>query len=131
MKATLTQPLKVSGKGRNRLSKLSTAAQALYLPAGNEARIKAVYEKRDPRLTQTIITPYATYNGSGNSVDHTFTSRWPYYGADTDAPFDLRTDTQSHLYYLFRKFVAEGSSEMTNRENLRLTCLSSAMQQLY
>ena len=103
-------------KVENRLSKLSTAAQALYLPAGNEARIKAVYEKRDPRLTQTIITPYATYNGSGNSVDHTFTSRWPYYGADTDAPFDLRTDTQSHLYYLFRKFVAEGSSEMTNRE---------------
>ena len=95
---------------------MSTAALALYLPAGNEARIKAVYEKRDPRLTQTIITPYATYNGSGNSVDHTFTSRWPYYGADTDAPFDLRTDTQSHLYYLFRKFVAEGSSEMTNRE---------------
>lgn len=106
----------IKEKVESRLSKLSAAAQALYLPAGNEARIKAAYENRDPRLAQTIITPYATYNGSGNSVDHTFTSRWPYYGADTDAPFDLRTDTQSHLYYLFRKFVAEGSSEMTNRE---------------
>ena len=59
------------------------------------------------------------HDGSGNSVDHTFTSRWPYYGADTDYPYDLRTDTQSHLYYLFRKFVAEGSSEMTNREQSR------------
>ena len=37
-------------KVENRLSKLSTAAQALYLPAGNEARIKAVYEKTTPLL---------------------------------------------------------------------------------
>lgn len=106
----------VQGKVKDRLGKLSAEAQALYLPAGNEARIKAAYTDRDPRLAQTIITPYAAYNGSGNSVDHTFISRWPYYGADTAFPFDLRTDTQSHLYYLFRKFVAEGSSEMTNRE---------------
>lgn len=107
---------KIKAKVDGRLEKLSDKAKALYLPAGNEARIKAAYDSRDPRLAQTVITPYATYDGSGNSVDHTFTSRWPYYGADTDYPYDLRTDTQSHLYYLFRKFVAEGSSEMTNRE---------------
>ena len=107
---------KIKAKVDGRLEKLSDKAKAFYLPAGNEARIKAAYDSRDPRLAQTVITPYATYDGSGNSVDHTFTSRWPYYGADTDYPYDLRTDTQSHLYYLFRKFVAEGSSEMTNRE---------------
>ena len=28
-----------------------------YLPTGNEERIKAVYEERDPRMTQTFITP--------------------------------------------------------------------------
>ena len=29
-----------------------------YLDNGNEARIKAAYDKRDPRLKQTIVTPY-------------------------------------------------------------------------
>lgn len=106
----------IQGKVAARLALLSAKAQALYSPTRNEARIKKAYASRDPRLAQTFITPYALYNGSGNSIDHTFTSRWPYYGADTTVPFDMRTDTQSHFYYLFRKFVAEGSSEMTNRE---------------
>ncbi|MEO6932252.1 MAG: RagB/SusD family nutrient uptake outer membrane protein, partial [Chitinophagaceae bacterium] len=44
-----------------------TAAQtrgldmSLYLPSGNEARIKKAYENRDPRLNATVIVPYSTY----------------------------------------------------------------------
>lgn len=99
-----------------RLNLLSPEAQAKYLANGNEARIKSVYENRDPRLINTVITPYSTYDGSGNSIALTFTSRWPYVGYDTEAPYDLRTDTQSHYYYLFRKLVAEGTGEMSARD---------------
>ena len=86
-----------------------------YLPEGNEARIKKAYENRDPRLAASIITPYAEYDGANNSNAFTYTLRWPYRGYDTAAPFDLKTDTNNRFYYLFRKFVAEGPSEIPNR----------------
>ena len=94
------------------------ADMSKYLDSGNEARILAAYTNRDPRLQMTIITPYSQYLGSINSTDYTYTLRWPYrQGSDTAEPFDLRTDTNNRFYYLFRKFVAEGSSEIPNREN--------------
>ena len=93
------------------------ADMSKYLDSGNEARILAAYTNRDPRLQMTIITPYSQYLGSINSTDYTYTLRWPYrQGSDTAEPFDLRTDTNNRFYYLFRKFVAEGSSEIPNRE---------------
>lgn len=92
------------------------ADMSLYLDEGNEARILAAYADRDPRLAQTIITPYSEYVGSSNNTDYTYTLRWPYRGSDTSDPFDIRTDTNNRFYYLFRKFVAEGSSEISNRE---------------
>lgn len=91
------------------------ADMSKYLPEGNEARIQEAYAHRDPRLTATIITPYAEYHGANNSNEFTYTLRWPYRGFDTAAPFDLKTDTNNRFYYLFRKFVAEGASEIPNR----------------
>ena len=91
------------------------ADMSKYLPEGNEARIKKAYENRDPRLAASIITPYAEYDGANNSNAFTYTLRWPYRGYDTAAPFDLKTDTNNRFYYLFRKFVAEGPSEIPNR----------------
>lgn len=91
------------------------ADMSKYLPDGNEARIKKAYETRDPRLTASIITPYSTYEGAASSTAYTYTLRWPYRGSDVAEPFDLRTDTNNKLYYLFRKFVAEGASEIPNR----------------
>lgn len=91
------------------------ADMSKYLPNGNEARIKQAYANRDPRLTATIITPYSTYDGAAKTVAHTYTLRWPYRGSDTEAPFDLRTDTNTKLYYLFRKLVAEGPNETPDR----------------
>ncbi len=87
-----------------------------YLETGNEARIKAAYENRDPRLMATVITPYAEYFGANGATAYTYTLRWPYRGFDTADPFDLKTDTNNRYYYLFRKFVAEGASEIPNRE---------------
>ena len=91
------------------------ADMSKYLDEGNEARIKKAYENRDPRLTASIITPYSTYDGANGSNAYTYTLRWPYRGYDTAAPFDLKTDTNNRYYYLFRKFVAEGPSEIPNR----------------
>lgn len=87
-----------------------------YLPEGNEARIQKAYDSRDPRLQMTIITPYAKYNGANGANAFTYTLRWPYRGFDTSDPFDLKTDTNNRYYYLFRKFVAEGPTEIPNRE---------------
>lgn len=87
-----------------------------YLDNGNEIRIKAAYAHRDPRLTATVITPYSDYLGANSATPYTYTLRWPYRGFDTADPFDLKTDTNNRFYYLFRKFVAEGASEIPNRE---------------
>ena len=92
------------------------ADMSKYLPAGNEARIRKVYESRDPRLMASIITPYSTYLGAIDMDEHTYTLRWPYRGFDTSEPFDIRTHTSTIFYYLYRKFVYEGASETTNRE---------------
>lgn len=86
-----------------------------YLPEGNEARIKAIYEKRDPRMLQTMITPYSTVCGAVMSKDIDYTLRWPYRGYDDKEPYDVRTDTNVRFHYLYRKFVPESTSEYTDR----------------
>ena len=54
-----------------------------YLNSGNEARVKKAYESRDPRLQQTVITPYSAVNcyspyyNSGNPMQNKVL-RWPY-----------------------------------------------------
>lgn len=91
------------------------AKMELYLPDGNEARIKAVYDNRDPRMKATVITPYSLFNGAAGIDEYTYTLRWPYIGYDRKEPFDLRTDTNNKFYYLWRKWVYEGTS-IENRE---------------
>ena len=86
-----------------------------YLDQCTEARIRAVYENRDPRLMQTYITPYSEYLGSPNGIEYTYTLRWPFVQNDIEAPFDLRSDTAKYFYYLVRKFVSEGN-ELLYRE---------------
>ncbi|MDR1722853.1 MAG: RagB/SusD family nutrient uptake outer membrane protein [Tannerella sp.] len=85
-----------------------------YIDQGNEARIREVYERRDPRLMQAIITPYSTYDGNEAGIgNHTWTLRWPYC-LDAGEPYDIRTDTNSMFYYLWRKYVTE-NDECTTR----------------
>ncbi len=85
------------------------ADMSMYLPEGNEARIRRAYEDRDPRLMMSVITPYSTYLGSAGGEEHIYTLRWPYRGFDSREPFDIRTDTNNYFYYLWRKFVPEGN----------------------
>ena len=52
--------------------------------SGNEARLRAAYENRDPRLAAIAITPYSTYDGGASGSVVTYTSRYPY--RDWQAP---------------------------------------------
>jgi len=90
------------------------ADMSQYLPLGNEERILKVYANRDPRLRHNVITPYSTYAGVFGTNNATVTMRWPYR-SEAATGGDLRTDTQSFFYYLHRKFVYEGNSELLNR----------------
>ncbi len=94
----------------------SGADMTKYLTVGNEDRVKKAYDDRDPRLTATIITPYSTYLGANGTNPYTYTLRWPYRGFDTSAPFDVKTDTNTMFYYLWRKWVYEGATETPARD---------------
>ena len=61
-----------------------------------------------------IITPYSIFNGNASGIgNHTWTLRWPYC-LDAGEPYDIRTDTNSMFYYLWRKYVPE-NDECTTR----------------
>jgi len=87
---------------------------SVYLPAGNEARIKSAYSNRDPRLAANVITPYSDYLGVNGSANQSYVSRWPFR-SNTTPVWDVATDTKAYFYYLHRKFVYEGATETINR----------------
>ena len=83
-----------------------------YDATGNEARIKAAYADRDPRLAATAITPYAEYKGGASGAEVVYTMRFPY--RNWEAPqLDLRGSQTNQMLYMIRKFVAVGR-ESTN-----------------
>jgi starch-binding outer membrane protein, SusD/RagB family len=90
-----------------------------YLPVGNEARVAHAYSNRDPRLSQSIITPYSTYLGApiGTSADLTYTWRWPYRNMNPPTE-DIKNDKTNYALYWYRKFVYEGSSEGSKRDQV-------------
>ncbi|MFT4204161.1 MAG: RagB/SusD family nutrient uptake outer membrane protein [Chitinophagaceae bacterium] len=85
------------------------ASTSNYISVGNEARIAAAFANRDPRLAQTIITPYSTFTGTTSALttsNSTLTMRWPYR---SDVSYgDLRNDKTAYFLYWYRKFVPEG-----------------------
>lgn len=92
------------------------AKMSLYLPQGNEERIKKAYENRDPRLQANVVTPYATFRGAFNftDVESLQTMRWPFRGQAATGG-DIQSDTQINFYYFYRKFVIEGVSGLIDR----------------
>lgn len=95
---------------------LRGAKMSLYLPQGNEERIRKAYENRDPRLQANIVTPYSTFRGAYNftNVESLQFMRWPFRGqAQVDG--DIQSDTQINFFYFYRKFVAEGVNEIVDR----------------
>ena len=96
------------------ISQMATygADMSAYDATGNEARIKAAYANRDPRLAATAITPYAEYKGGASGAEVVYTMRYPY--RNWEAPqLDLRGSQTNQMLYMIRKFVAVGR-ESTN-----------------
>lgn len=88
------------------------ADMSKYMESGNEARVKAAYANRDPRLAAIAITPYSTYSGGASGSVATYTSRYPY--RDWQSPsLDLRYGNNEYMLYPIRKFVTKGR-EYTN-----------------
>lgn len=117
------------------LNKLDASIQVLYLPEGNEARLKKAYANRDPRLAMNVVTPYANFYGvnSNSSEAAWYTYRWPvagkYYAdqpkaepkANPALPEDYYTsgccNAQAEFKYIHRKFVGEGLEYMRRDQN--------------
>lgn len=79
-----------------------------YLNSGNEARIKEAYANRDPRLQQTVLTPYVpvnaykpNYNGDANQIGKQ--ARWPLKGQGTNGG-DFWLDKRTSAFYCYRKY---------------------------
>lgn len=90
-----------------------------YLPYGNEARLRRVFEDRDPRLEANFITPGGSFtggysfNGAGNAMQVFWRFPVDNYNAKPDVTHrdDMSTGTANGDYvpYFFRKFVYEGT----------------------
>ena len=117
------------------LNKLPEEIQAIYLPEGNEARLKTAYANRDPRLAYNVVTPYANYLGvnSNSTAEAWYTFRWPvagkYYAdqanAEPNANPELPNDyyasgfmnAQAEFKYIHRKFIGEGLEYLRREQN--------------
>jgi hypothetical protein len=115
----------------------SDAVRNLYLPEGNEARIKPVYANRDPRLSYNVITPYSDFLGvnDNSTAEGWYTARWPatnnakYYfnqasaepNANPALPEDYYTtggpNSTAIFYYMHRKFIGEGLEFLRRQDN--------------
>lgn len=108
--------------GSTGLESVSASAKALYKDEGNEARIKAAYADRDPRLAFNVVTPYAEFIGisSDRQSEGTYVYRYPsvnkaYFNDATSDGFYRAgytasgcANAQNELVYIHRKFVGEG-----------------------
>ena len=113
------------------------SVKELYMPEGNETRMKEAFANRDPRLAFNVITPFSNFLGvnSNSSEEGWYTSRWPatnngkYYFDQPQAEPALRDDlpedyyptgianAQANFYYMHRKFVGEGLEFLRRQDN--------------
>ncbi len=117
------------------LNKLDATVRTLYMPEGNEARLKKAYANRDPRLAYNVVTPYADFKGvnSNSTAEGMYTYRFPltgkYYSDQTSAEPNLNKslpatyytsgscNAQAELKYIHRKFVGEGLEYARRQSN--------------
>lgn len=86
-------------------------------PAKKEL-LRQIYENRDPRMEQTLITPYSMYHGCIGYNN----PKWMecVIGAGTNENYGYIRNNRGWYDYLFRKFVPEGNmnGQLTNREHV-------------
>lgn len=91
-----------------------------YKDSGNEARIRAAYDSRDPRLKQSVLTPYEPVtcfsNGYNNDEEmHNKALRWPLVNQGTDNG-DFWLDKRASAFYCYRKYVRYRKGELVERD---------------
>ena len=84
-----------------------------YLNLGNEERLRAAYDGRDPRLDKIVVTPYKPYKmineNSQKAID--FVRRWPHFKRQDAEPFsDLYPEFSSNMVYLWNKYIITDGS---------------------
>ena len=97
----------------------SSVMTTYYRETGNEARIKAAFENRDPRLQKSVFTPYSTaicyspYWNGGNEQE--LTLRWPLL--NNVAPYwDMWSDKRKTAFYMYRKYNETRKGRYINRD---------------
>lgn len=89
-------------------AKLSDDNKSVAEYPADKDKIRAIYESRDPRLEQTIITPYCHFLGCNGRTPKTIEYVLAV-GANETNGF-LRDNLGHHNYY-WRKFVPEGDMD--------------------
>lgn len=71
-------------------------------------KIRLAYESRDPRLEQSLITPYSYYNGCNGRIPKTM--QYVLAAGVNEANGFIR-DNLGHFNYYWRKFVPDGDMD--------------------
>lgn len=92
-----------------------------YLNEGNEDRIKKAYENRDPRLKQTIVTPYEPIdcfvpNQNNNNVMVGKELRWPYISRGTNGG-DFWPNIRVSAFYVYKKYNEFEKGAIVDRDH--------------
>ncbi len=110
-----------AGQIQERINRMGTEVfNKYYLKDGNEARLRSAYENRDPRLKQTVLTPYEpfdTYGPDYLSVDMIGKEvRWPFLlDAHADGK-DYYCGNEGEHMFLYRKYVYHLKGEIPGRD---------------
>ncbi len=92
-----------------------------YIDDGNEARIRKAYDGRDPRLAQTVVTPYEpincykpNYNKDETQINKKL--RWPIISQGGDGG-DVWLNDRGSAYYMYKKYVEFEKGALLNRDH--------------
>lgn len=92
-----------------------------YLNIGNEARIKQAYANRDPRLNQSVFTPYDSADSyspyyNGGEMQYNKVLRWPMILRGADGG-DMWSDKRETLFYIYEKYNVTHKGELIDRQH--------------
>lgn len=106
-------------KDKTYVCTLTKGGEAIETYPENRDKLLAMYAQRDPRMMQTVIMPYTTYDGWVNEAPKTC----EFVIARNETPNEkngfIRVGTNRRESYIFRKFVPVGNMNgaINNRED--------------
>ncbi len=90
-----------------------------YKPEGNEDRVRAAYEKRDPRLKDIVLTPYEPYDtfkdatDNGGQIQIGKELRWPFLNEGDNYGDYYIGDYQT--MYVYKKYSYNKPEDLIDR----------------